>query len=299
MPFRNRVGRLRPALVPATLAVLTACLVTPSTPASAGDVNFTKQVGLATVTGNDGAKRPVEFAVDTDGNMWEFERIGSDWVRTNRGAPAQGGDRTQIEAGAGAMGVRQGVRAYVVGKDGNLWEFRHEGEDIGWARLRRPGNAASFKSAVGTEAAPDGAPFVVVQDRNRQLWQYRYEDGDWVTELMGTVPAEGETLQRNAGLGTFRGGAYAFTVSNRNKLWSVHKTLDGKWTWFSWGTQRLDQELWSSIGVISYRDSDELQAFMRSDDGHGPQERCLAGPRSSAGRSADREGRRRERDTHR
>ncbi|MDX2524700.1 hypothetical protein ACSCB1_02590 [Streptomyces europaeiscabiei] len=270
MTIRTRNGRRHPALVPATLAVLTACFVAPSAPASAdADPDFVKQVGLATVTDGGGNKRPAEFAVDSEGRMWEFEKSGSGWLKKNRGIPSRGVTSTQIRSGAGALGVNQGARAYVVGEDGYLWEFLHDGEDTGWARLPRPAGAKKFVSAVGTEAAKDGMPVVVVRDADKQLWQYRHGNGEWTTEHLGTIPAStGETLAGNAGLGMFRDGAYAFTVSNRNVLWSVHKTRDGHWNWSSWGTGRLDGELWSSLGVISYKDRDELRAFMRSRDGH-------------------------------
>lgn len=144
MALRNRLARLRPALAPVTLVMLTACLMAPATPASAGDVNFKqgRQVGLVTVTSVDGVKRPVEFAIDDKGNMWEFDRLGSFWTRTNRGTPTKAnGDRIEIRAGAGVMGVDRGVRAYVVGDDGNLWEFRNDGRSVGWTKLARPQNS--------------------------------------------------------------------------------------------------------------------------------------------------------------
>ncbi|MFE7765921.1 hypothetical protein [Streptomyces sp. NPDC057438] len=271
MALRNRMARLRPALAPVTLAMLTACLMAPA-PASAGDVNFKqgRQVGLATVTSEDGVRRPVEFAIDDSGDMWEFDRLGSYWTRTNRGTPTKAnGDRIDIRAGAGVMGVDRGVRAYVVAEDGNLWEFQHDGRSSGWTKLARPQGSGELRGALGTEVDGDGARLVVVRDKNNRLWQYKNVKGVWETEDMGKMPAVGDqALEKEAGLGTFRGGAYAFTISNRNVLWSVHKTLDDRWTWFSWGTPLQDDDPeWSSLGVISYREQNDLHVLMQANNG--------------------------------
>ncbi|MFJ1670449.1 hypothetical protein ACIOK4_29430 [Streptomyces bottropensis] len=272
MALRNRVARLRPALAPVTLALLTACLMAPTAPASAGDVDFKqgRQVGLATVTSVDGVKRPVEFAIDDSGAMWEFDRSGSFWTRTNRGTPTKAnGERIDIRAGAGAVGVGRGVRAYAVAYDGNLWEFKHDGESVGWTKLPRPTDSGELRGAVGTEVDGDGARFVVVRDKNNRLWQYKNLKGVWETEDMGKMPASGgQVLEKGAGVGKFRGGAYAFTISNRNVLWSVHKTTDGEWTWIPWGTPSQDDDpVWSSLGVISYPEQNELQVLMQAENG--------------------------------
>ncbi|SPF04816.1 hypothetical protein [Streptomyces sp. MA5143a] len=265
MALRNRTARLRPALAPATLAMLTACLMAPAPTASADDVNFTdgRQVGLATVVSVDGVKRPVEFVVDDDGSLWEFERLGSYWTRTNRGTPAN----VAIVAGAGAVGVDQGVRAYVVGDDGNLWQFRHDGASYGWTKLVRPQGSRALNGAVGTGVDGKGARFVVARDDSGRLWQYKHNGQSWVPEDMGKMPnGEGDLLMSDVGVGTFNEGAYAFTISNRNVLWSVHKTTDGKWVWTSWGTARKDDPVWSPLGVITYKEQNELVVFLQSND---------------------------------
>ncbi|EKX65929.1 hypothetical protein Sipo8835_22290 [Streptomyces ipomoeae] len=266
MAIRTRTGRRHPALVPATLAVLTACLVVPSTAASADTgPQIVEQVGAAMVT--DGINFWAdEFAVDSQGRMWEFEQSGSDWSKADRGYPSRDSSSTTIVEGAGAVGVNHGVRAYAIGADGNLWEFSHDGDATSWAKFPRPDGAGRIVDAVGADTTEYGMPVVVVLDDARQLWQYRYDGTRWGTESLGTVPADAGQLRTVAGMGKFNGGAYAFAISNRNELWSVHKTRNGRWTWFSWGTHPEGRSF-SSLGV-TWGNGGLLHAFVRAGDGH-------------------------------
>jgi hypothetical protein len=256
------------------LAVLTACLAAPSTPASAGsDVDFEQQVGLATVVDAGGTKRPVEFAVDSRGKMWEFEQSGSGWTKSYRGTPSMknGGPSTEIRAGAGAVGVWHGVRAYVIGQDGHLWEFVHDGADVSWSKFARPHGAGNFVDAVGTEATRDGLPVVVVRDSNQRLWQYRYGNGQWTTDDLGALPPEDGLLDKTIGLGmSFRDVASPLTISNRNVVYGVDKSSEGQWSWNYWGSPPnlpQDRPVLNSLGVVSYRDG-LIRGFVRTPDGH-------------------------------
>ncbi|WP_149830634.1 hypothetical protein [Streptomyces tailanensis] len=266
MAIRTRTGRRHPALVPATLAVLTACLVVPSTAASADTgPQIVEQVGAAMVT--DGSTfRADEFAVDSQGRMWEFEQNGSDWGKANRGYPSRGSSSTTIVEGAGAVGVDHGVRAYAIGADGHLWEFSHDGDATSWAKFERPRNAGQIVDAVGTQQTSDGM-LVVVRDADRRLWQYRWRRSTaaWSTEYMGTAPANAGQLTV-AGLGLFNDGAYVFMINDRKELLSLHKTRDGNWTWFSWGKHPEGRSV-SSLGV-TWGNGGLLHAFVRSGDGH-------------------------------
>ncbi|WP_327724826.1 hypothetical protein [Streptomyces europaeiscabiei] len=264
MAIRTGSRRRHSALVPVALAMLGALIAAPTTTAHAdarSAPQITEQVGNTMLT-NGQAFWADEFALDSEGDLWEFERTGPglNW----RKAEYDGPSGTTVIKGAGVVANRNVPLAYVIGEDGNAWQFTRTDGVTSWTKLPRPTGMPKLVDGVGADVTDAGLPYVVVQDKNKQLWKYQSNGSAWSVEPMGTVPVSAGGLRELVGMGKFQNGPYAFAISTTDELWSVHRTSSG-YTWISYGKHPRKKAVsplgvsWSQGQAMVYlRDSDGL-----------------------------------------